>query len=280
MIKKLPLLILFVIGSCLAQDKVKGSRNVKTEQHELANFHSIEMIGEFKIGILKGRTPQVEIKADDNVHDLIITDVRDGVLYIKPIKQIVRTKSLELKITFADTLKSLLVGGDVELESLQDIYVKDFNLETAKDAKVYLTLRADQFKFRNGDGAKAQLNVTAEEINCQLNQSSKVEALFNAPLIEMDLYEKASGKIEGETVDLNLRLDQSSKFDGENLASIKANVLAQGNSEAKVNAKDSIQVSISGKSELEIYNQPHITLQKFTDEAKLEKKEFSKGLFK
>ncbi|MFV8226086.1 GIN domain-containing protein [Christiangramia aquimixticola] len=280
MIKKSPILLLFIFASGLAQDKVKGSRNVKTEQHELAPFHTIEMTGEFKIGILKGRQPQVEIKADDNVHDLILTDVRDGVLYIKPIKQLVRTKALELKVTFADTLRSLLVGGEVEMESLQDIYVKDFTLETSNDAKVYLTITSNKFKLVNGDGAKAQLNVTAQEIVCQLNQSSKVEALFNAPLMDIDLYEKASGKIEGETAELQLRLDQSSKFEGENLAALKANVLAQGNSEAKVNAKDSINVSLSGKSELEIYNQPHIVLDKFTDEAKLAKKEFSRGLFK
>lgn len=280
MLKKLPLLLLIILCSCKAQDKVKGSRNVKTEQYDLEKFHSIQIKGEFEVGILKGRRSMIEIEADDNIHDLIMTEVLDGTLYIKPIKKLSRTKKQELRITFSDTLKSILIGGDVELESLQDLYVNDFKLETGKDAKAFLTLTASKFNFIHKDDAEAELNVIAKEIVCQLNQSSKVEALLNAPDVEIDIYEKASARIDGETQIFNLRADQSSKFDGENFSSLKAEVLAQGNSSSRVNVSDTLNLIASGKSEVEVYNTPVIKLLKFSDEASLSKKEFSKGLFK
>lgn len=280
MIKKLPLLLLVVLFSCKAQDRIKGSRNVKTEQYDLTSFHSIQAKGEFKIGLLKGSRPMIEIKADDNLHDLIQTEVIDGVLYIKPIKDFSRTKRQELKITFSDTLRNILIAGEVELESLQDLYFQDFQLETRKKSKAFLTFTAKSFSLIQNDDAEAELNITASEVIYQLNQSSKVEALVNSPVFKVDIYEKASARIDGDIQDFIIRADQSSKFDGENLTSIKANVLAQGDSEVKVNATDSLAIIAKGTSEVNIYNNPKIDLIELKNEAIIAKKEFSKGLFK
>lgn len=280
MLKKLPLLLLVVLFSCKAQDKIKGSRNVKTEQYNLTSFHSIQAKGEFKIGLLKGSRPLIEIEADDNLHDLIQTEVIDGVLYIKPIKDFSRTKRQELRITFSDTLRNILIAGEVELESLQDLYFQDFQLETRKKSKAFLTLTAKSFNLIQNDDAESELNITASDVVFQLNQSSKVEALVNSPIFKVDIYEKASARIDGEIQDFIIRADQSSKFDGENLTSVKANVLAQGDSEVKVNATDSLEIIAKGTSEVDIFNNPKIDLIELKDEAVIAKKEFSKGIFK
>lgn len=280
MIKKLPLILLVVLFSSNAQDKVKGSRNVKTEQYNLTSFHSIQAKGEFEIGILKGSRPMLEIEADDNLHDLIQTEVIDGVLHIKPIKEFSRTRKQELRITFYDTLKNINVAGKVEISSLQDLYLGDFQLETRKDAKAFLTLTAKTFILIQGDDAESKLNVTASEVSCQLNQSSKTEALINSPVFNVDIYEKASARIDGDIQDFIIRADQSSKFDGENLTSIKANVLAQGDSEVKINTTDSLEIRANGSSEVHIFNNPQINLIELKDEAVIAKKEFSKSIFK
>ena len=280
MLKKLPYLLLIIFCSCKAQEKIKGSRDVKTEQYDLTSFHSIQAKGEFKIGILKGSRPMIEIKADDNLHDLIQTDVIDGVLYIKPIKEFSREKAQELKITFSDTLKDVLLAGKVELESLQDLFLGDFKLVTRKEAKAFITLTAKDFDLTQNDDAKSELNVTANNVTFQLNQSSELKALVNSPVFSLDIYEKASARIDGEIESFKVRADQSSKFDGENLTSITAELLAQGNSEVKINVTDTLNIRANGSSEIDVYNEPQINLIEFKGEAVIAKKEFSKGLFK
>jgi len=280
MLKKLPFLLLIIFFSCKAQDKVKGSRNVKTEQYNLTSFNAIQIKGDFEVGILKGNRPMIEIEADDNVHDLIQTEVIDNVLFIKPIKELSRTKKQELRITFSDTLKSITIAGKVELESLQDLYFGDFQLETRKDSKAFITLTSNKFNLIQGDDSEAELNITASAVEFQINQSSKVEALVNSPTFNVDIYEKASARIDGEIQNFTIRADQSSKFDGENLSSVKANVLAQGDSEIRVNVTDSLEIRAVGTSEVDIYNNPKIDLVEFSGEAVIAKKEFSKGLFK
>lgn len=279
MIKKLPFILLLIFCSCKAQEKIKGSRNVKTEQYNLTPFHSIQAKGEFKIGILKGSRPMIEIEADDNIHDLIQTEVIDGILYIKPIKELSRTKSQELRITFSDTLKDILIAGEVELESLQDIYLGDFKLETRKDAKAFLTIKAKNFRLIQNDDAKSELNITASSVDFQLNQSSNIKALVNATSFNVDIYEKASARIEGDIQEFKLRADQSSNFDGENLSSLNTELLAQGNTQVKVNVSDTLNVRANGKSEIDVFGEAQIFLIEFKDEAVIAKKEFSKGLF-
>jgi len=222
----------------------------------------------------------IEIKADDNLHDLIQTEVIDGTLYIKPIKEFSREKEQELKITFSDTLKNIILAGEVELESLQDLFLGDFKLETRKDAKAFLTLTAKEFNLIQNDDAKSELNITATNVIFQLNQSSEVKALVNAPVFNLDIYEKASARIDGDIQEFKVRADQSSKFDGENLTSITAELLAQGDSKVKINATDTLNVRANGKSEIEVFNEPQINLIEFKDEAVIAKKDFSKGLFK
>lgn len=222
----------------------------------------------------------IEVTADDNLHDLIQSEVVDGILYIKPVKEFSRTKSQEIRITFSDTLRNIKISDKVVLESLQDLYFGDFQLETKDGSQAYMTLTAKSFNLIHGDDSRAELNVTAQEVYYQLNQSSKVEALVNSSVFKVDIYEKATARIDGEIKEFELRADQSAEFDGENLTCINAVVLAQGDSENKLNITENLQLRAKDQSETEIFNDPQIDLIEFTGEAVIAKKDFGKGLFR
>ncbi|MCP9200031.1 DUF2807 domain-containing protein [Gramella sp. GC03-9] len=280
MYKFLPLFLLLFVVPSNAQDKLKGSRNVKTEQYDLSTFHSIKVSGELEVGILKGNQPMVEIEADDNLHDYILTEVLDGVLVIKPVKEFQKAKRQELRITFTDSLKSITAEDEVEISGLQDIYSGDLSLQVKDKARAYFTIKARVFSLTQHDDSKSELNINSEKARFQINKSSQVEALVNSPAFEIDLYEKGSASIEGEIQELQVRADQSSKFDGENLSSSQAEVLAQGDCELKINVTETLRIHATGDSEIEIYNEPKIEILEFKGEASISKKEFSSGLFK
>lgn len=279
MFKKLPLLLFLLILNIQAQDKVKGSRNVKTEQYNLNSFHSIKISGELKVGILKGGREMLEIKADDNLHDLIQADVMDSVLYIKPIKEFSRAKSQQITITFVEDLKKLNLNDKTELESLQDLFFQNFQLEMRDKSSAFITLKSEKFDLINGDDSKVELNLTAQDVYFQLNQSSSIKALVNSPDFKVDSYEKSSARIEGNVENFVLRADQSASFDGENLTSIRAEVLAQGRSKNSINITEQLELTAKGNTTVEIYNNPKINLIELNNEAVIAKKEFKKGLF-
>jgi len=63
---------------------VKGSGKRVTQKRDVAPFTSISTDGAFDIEVVCQKDLGVEIEADDNILPLITTEVRGGVLYLRP----------------------------------------------------------------------------------------------------------------------------------------------------------------------------------------------------
>ena len=129
------------------------------------------------------------------------------------------------------------------------------------------------FKFINSDKSKAELNVTANTSTLELNDNSKLEALINSTDIKIDLYQRADAKIEGDVDTLNVRADNSTNFIGRNLTSNICTVLAEGSSDVYLQVIEEVIIDATGSSEVYLYENPKITVNKFEGTVKLHKKE-------
>lgn len=261
-----------VFSSCGTQ-KVKGSRNVITERTDLKDFSSVEIQGDFEVSLQKGRQASMEVRADDNLHSIIQAEVSNNTLYIKPTKTIKRSKALEIKVSFPQTLEHIKISGKTELYSEEDLYLEDFELRINDKSKVWLTLTTRNFRLYQQGKAKTEMNLTAENAYFQLNGSSDLEALINAPFVKIDTYEKASADIEGETENFELRTEHSTKFDGRKFTAKKASITAEGRSENRVEVLENLVVIARDNSSIQVYGDPKIEMLEFTESAKISKKE-------
>ncbi|WP_372917561.1 GIN domain-containing protein [Salegentibacter sp.] len=272
--KKLLLLflVLSITYSCGSQ-KVKGSRDVTTERTNLKDFTSVEIQGDFEVGIKKGNRARMEVEADDNLHSLIQTDIVDNTLFIKSRKPIKSSKSLEIILTFPDILERILITDNVELYSDEDLYLQDVELRINGKAKAWLTLTARDFQLYMNDKTKTELNLTASNAYFQLNSSSDLKVLVYSPILKTDLYEKASAKIEGETKEFELRSEHRTKFKGSKLTTENAVITAEGRSKNEVQVLGNLKLIAKDRAEIEVYGDPKIEIVEFTQKAELKKKE-------
>jgi hypothetical protein len=111
--------------------------------------------------------------------------------------------------------------------------------------------------------------------NLELAENSKVDALINADTLNVDLYQRSDAEIEGTLKYLKVRADNSSNFVGKNLTTSTCDLLCESNSDVAVQVTDSLNIDVSGSSEVYIYAEPKIRLQKFAGTAKLHKKEMN-----
>ena len=255
-----------------AQKNVKGSRNVTTEQIDIKSFTSIEMDGEFEVGLLKGSRSMVEVEADDNLHELIQIEVVNNVLYIKPSAKISNSKSQKLSITFNDTLTRISIDGKVEFETLQELYLQDFEFIAKGKSKSKLSATTKTFKLNNSGDAKVEVEITSEEIILELKESSELKGSLKSPLLGVKALDKSSAKLKGAIDQLNLSAAKSAKFDGEKLTSKTAEVFTTGNSKNSINVSKNLKLSAKDKSEIDLYNSPEIDLVEFSQKAVLSKK--------
>lgn len=272
---KYSLILICLLGlliSCGSQ-RVKGSRIVITEQTPLKDFTAIEIKGSFVVGIRKGREAIMKVTADDNLHSEIQAEVSNNTLYIQPKKRIIGSQSLKILLDFPHSLDRIRIAEDVELYAEEDLFLEDLDLQIDGKAKAGLTLTASRVRIYLNDRSRTELHLKAAEVFLQLNHSSNLEALVYAPDIKVDMYEKASARIEGETNLLSLRSDHSSRFQGSKLTADKAKITAEGRSESQVEVREQLELTGRHQSQVEVYGTPRIELQEFSGTTRLFKKE-------
>jgi hypothetical protein len=262
--------------STFAQDdeKIKGDRNVTIKQTYIDPFNKIVVGEDFSVEIIYNSKPSVEIETDDNLHQYIDFGVTAGVLTFQTTKRITSSKKMNIKVNYGEGLESIETKEDGEIRSLTSLELKNTTLMTSGSSKAYLNIRTAKFDYTSLDKARSKLNVNATGIaTIVLGDNCKVEALLNAKSAKIDMNQKATAIIEGTTDDFILRTDFSSSFNGKEFAVNACNLIVEGNSSATVRVNGTLNLETSGGSEVYFYGPGKITLNKFSGNAKLQKKE-------
>jgi len=277
MIKKYAIAVFLIvsISSIHAQrkDKIKGSKEISKEQISVEDFTRLLIGEDFKVTLVKGESPLVEITTDDNLHEVIQVEVVDNTLQLSSTKNIVSKKQLDIRITYTETLNLIETKENGQVSSLNTIDIPELTIKATGSSKLFLTLKSDMFKFINSDRSRAELNVTANTSTLELSDNSKLEALINSTDIKIDLYQRANANIEGDVDTLNIRADNSTNFIGKNLTSNICTVLAEGSSDLYIQAIEEVTIDANGSSEIYLYENPKIIINTFKDTVKLHKKE-------
>lgn len=260
--------------SAQTDEKIKGDRNVTIKQTNIDPFNSIIVGEDFSVEIIYNSVPSVEVEADSNLHELIIFDVVNGTLTFQTSKKITSSKRMNIKVNYTDILENIEVIENGEIRSLTSLELKNSVLKTSGSSRAYLNIKTDEFNYTASDKAKAKLNINATNATVILNDNVKIEALLNSKTAKIDLYQRASAKLEG-TIDetTQLRLDNSASFNGKELLTATCNLITDMSSSATIRVNDSITIEASGNSEVYLYNTPKITLTKLIGNSKLQAKE-------
>lgn len=273
---KLHLLILTLIitfsGFSQSSEKIKGSRNVTTQITEIDAFNRLVIGDDFKINIKQGELTSVQVDTDDNLHDVIEFNVLEGSLSFKTNKRISSSKKMEITIVYRDSLNIIELKEDAELTALSTIKAKDLILRTKESTKVFLTVEAENFQYIGAGKTKAELNITSKSTILDLSDNTSIEALINSKTISIDMLQRANARLEGDTDELTVNIDNSSTLKAEKLTTKTCNLIAQGRADSHIEATKDFIIEASGTTETYIYNSPKIELKKFEDEAVLRKK--------
>ncbi len=271
-----PIIVLTLLLSTAAfaqkTEKLKGSRIVTTSQKDVADFTSIEVEDNIEVFLSQGNKCELEIEADDNLHDAIVINQSGGNLRISVSKDVYGAKKFSVKITFTSDFKMVIAKNETYVTALTDITLADFTYKTSGSAKVFSTIKAKTFTLMQNDKSKAELNITADNSMIELNKNSQLKALISSPKVKFDMYLKSLANIEGDIIDLKLRIDGNTNFTGKNLTAKNADIILEGNANGSINVETRAILEASGKSEIELFGEPKIEIKKFTDNATLRKR--------
>jgi hypothetical protein len=274
--KLLLILIVLIIGlpviNAQSTEKIKGDRNVTVKQTYIDDFEKIIVDGDISIEIVYNSKPSVNVEADDNLHDVIQFEVVDGVLTFVETMRITSKKKLNITVNYGDTLQHIETKGDGEIRSLTTMELGNVTLTTSDDSRAYLNIKASNFLYKSSGKSKTRLNLTADSTKVELSDNSKLDALITSKVADFDLYLRSDAVIEGSATNSIIRLDNSTNFNSPKFSVNTADVSLVDSSDLTISVSESIIIAASGNSETYLYGNPEITITKFEDTAKLQKK--------
>jgi len=102
------LFFLFIVSSeAIAQkkEKIKGSKFVTVSQHEIPDFNTIEVNDDIEIHLIASSKPQIEIEADDNLHDNVVKTVTNNRLILNTTLEVTGAKRFIVRVLYTPTLQ-------------------------------------------------------------------------------------------------------------------------------------------------------------------------------
>ena len=197
---------------------VKGNGNVESmDRHVKESFTSIKATEGLDVYLTQGNEESITVEADENLHDLILTDIEDGVLKIHTSKNIGRASSKKVMVTFKE------VSG-ITSTSGSDVFSTN-------------TINADHLELKSTSGSDMKLDVSTENLICKSTSGSDM-------------------KLSGKTEKLTAEATSGSDIKAGNLIAESSQVKATSGADITVNTSKELTASASSGGDIKYYGNP------------------------
>ncbi|QBZ98564.1 GIN domain-containing protein [Flavobacterium sangjuense] len=273
----LSFLFLTVLTFAQKKEKVKGSKIVKLEQKQVNDFESLEVEDNLEVFLIKGSECGIEIEADDNLIGFVEYKLTGKNLRISTSKDISSYKKLSVRVTYTDKFNLVSAKDETNVTALSDVVLDNITFKSYDYAKLFLNAKTKSFTLMANDRSKVELNLKSEKTAIDLSKSAYVKALISSGEMKFDMYQKASAEVEGDVLDLKLRLDNNTDFIGKKLTAKNALVEVGGYANSSIGVSNIATIDASGNSEIALYGEPvKIEIKHLVDSAVLRKKPTTK----
>ncbi|MBX2997025.1 MAG: DUF2807 domain-containing protein [Caldilineaceae bacterium] len=214
-----PVLLMLLLAGCTV---VTGSRNVVSEPREVSNFTAVALSGSGNLTITQGEAETLVVEADDNLLELIETEVRNGTLHLgfrSGVNLINPSRAVQYRLTVRD-LNALTVSG-------------------SGNARVGSLVGEEMTIIVSGSGDVQIDRLTAGAVTVTISGSGDVDLVGAA--------EQQSITVSG-----------SGQYRAADLASNSANVQISGSGNTTLWVAESLDVNVSGSGNVEYYGSPRI----------------------
>ena len=168
-------LLLFLTASCMF-DGIRGNRNVATQDRNISSdFDAIKVSHGIDVQLTMGNSTSLTVEADENLHDIIMTEVENGVLRIYAEKNIWRSKKRKVYVT-AEELSEIRTTSGANVRTENTITAEDFKVSSTSGSDVRLSLDVQDLSCSTTSGANAYLSGTAQKFVANSTSGSNIRA--------------------------------------------------------------------------------------------------------
>jgi len=191
----LALLLSLQSGCSYAFNGIKGDGNVVKQERSVSSFDGIEVGGAFRVFLFQGSEEKLIVEADENLLDIIKTEVRSGILEISTNKDIRNYDALNVYITFKD-LKEIDISGACKLTADDKLSFDDLELECSGASDIEMKMSAGDLDLDFSGASKIELYGSADKVELDISGASNLDAYdLETNVFDIDISGASHAKI-------------------------------------------------------------------------------------
>ena len=210
---------------------VDGNGNVVTVDRDIStDFDQIKVSQGLELYITQSNDVALSIEADENLHDLIMTDVENNILRIYSTENIRRSSSKKIMLNIND-ISAIKATSGSDVYSTNTIEVDELELNTTSGADMKLDVKTQILNCHSTSGSDIRVSGTTEVLIAEATSGSDIKA---------DKLKAETSKVKA-TSDADISVNTSKELTAR--ATSGGDVRYSGNPE-KVNTSDSSSGSV------------------------------------
>jgi len=203
---------------------VKGNGNVQLENRTLnESFNAIKTSQGLDVYLTQGEEESIVIEADENLHNLIKTEVKNNELHIYLEKNVGYAESKKIMVTFKDLTKITSNSGS-------DVFSTN-------------TINTENLELNSSSGSDMKLNLNTQNLYCNSSSGSDL-------------------KLSGKTEKLIAEASSGSDIKAEDLIAVSSQVKATSGADITVNTAKELTADANSGGDIKYYGNPEIVNKK------------------
>jgi len=229
------LVLLITTSSCFMEGitGIRGNGNVVSEDREISSdFDAIKVQQGINLYLTQGNSTELNVEADENILDLLLTEVKNGELKVYFEKNVYRAKERNVYLTTKEISKIRTSSG-ASVKSENTLQSTTLDLDSSSGSSIKIHVNATEVTSECSSGADIDIFGKAETFSAKASSGSSIDA---DKLEAIDVYARVSS---GASIDVNVTGNLTAK------ASSGGDIDFEGNP-AHVNKDTSSGGSVSG----------------------------------
>lgn len=172
------LTLLFTATSCIFDGVVgiKGNRNVVSEERAIkSDFDVINVQQGINLYIMQGKPNDIRVEADDNIIDLLITEVKNNELNIYFEKNVNQAKARNVYLT-TETISAIKASSGASVKSENTIQATSLDLDSSSGSTIKIRANASDIKSESSSGSSIKLYGNCNTFTANASSGSSINA--------------------------------------------------------------------------------------------------------
>ena len=194
------LVVLITTSSCFIEGLtgIKGNGNVISEERSISSdFDAINVQQGIELYLTQGKSTALSIEADENILDLLITEVKNNELKVYFDKNVYRAKSRKVYLT-TNSISKIRTSSGASVKSENTLQVSSLDIDASSGSSIKMYVNANEVSSESSSGADIDLYGKTEQFSANASSGSHIDA---NELEAVDVYAKVSS---GANIDVNV----------------------------------------------------------------------------